>query len=143
MFLGTHPLRLDDKGRLFLPAKWRPQLAAGLVATRGQEHCLFVFTEEAFTAISQQPESNALTDRSSRNYGRMLFAGAFDQVPDKQGRITIPPLLRTYAGLDRECVVIGVGSRVEIWDAAAWEALVEETEESYAGLDEGKGTAGN
>lgn len=138
MFLGTHPLRLDEKGRLFLPAKWRSQMAAGLVVTRGQEHCLFVFTEEAFLALSQEPQANALTDRGSRNYGRMLFAGAYDQIPDKQGRITVPTLLRDYASLDREAVVIGAGSRVEIWDAAAWNSLVEATEESYAGLDEGR-----
>jgi MraZ protein len=72
----------------------------------------------------------------------MLFAGAYDQIPDKQGRITVPTLLREYASLDREAVVIGAGSRVEIWDAAAWNALVEETEESYAGLDEGRTPAG-
>jgi MraZ protein len=142
VFLGTHPLRLDEKGRLFLPAKWRSQMAAGLVVTRGQERCLFVFTEEAFLALSQEPQANALTDRGSRNYGRMLFAGAYDQIPDKQGRITVPTLLREYASLDREAVVIGAGSRVEIWDAAAWNALVEETEESYAGLDEGRTPAG-
>lgn len=136
MFLGTYPLRLDDKGRLFLPAKWRTQMAAGLVVTRGHDRCLFVFPQEAFAALSQSSRGNEITDRKSRNYDRMLFAAAHDQVPDKQGRITVPPRLREYAALDREAVVIGAGGRVEIWDAAAWQELEAENEGVYADFDE-------
>src|SRR3712207_1885914 len=106
MFLGTHTPRLDDKGRLFLPAKFRDELAGGVVITRGQERCLYVFTRAAFAAKAEELQSASLTSRSARDYGRMFFSSASDEVPDKQGRVTIPAALRQYAALDRDCVVI-------------------------------------
>ena len=137
VFLGTYSLRLDEKGRLFLPAKWRAQMAEGLVVTPGQEHCLYVFDEERFAVMSQEPRVNTLTERKSRNYERLLFAAAHDDTPDKQGRITIPGPLKAYAGLDRDCTVIGANSRVEIWNNDAWAQLVADNVDDYAALDEG------
>lgn len=132
MFLGTHSPRLDDKGRLFLPAKFRAQLAEGLVVTRGQERCLYVFDMPEFVRLAEQMRSTPVTSRAARDYLRVFLSGASDEVPDKQGRITIPPVLRQYAGLDRECTVIGAGSRVEIWDATAWTTYLEATEQAFS-----------
>lgn len=132
MFLGTHSPRLDDKGRLFLPAKFRSQLADGLVVTRGQERCLYVFDMAEFVRLAEQMRSTPVTSRAARDYLRVFLSGASDEVPDKQGRITIPPVLREYAGLDRECTVIGAGSRVEIWDAGSWSRYLEATEQAFS-----------
>lgn len=132
MFLGTHSPRLDDKGRLILPAKFRDQLAPGLVLTRGQERCLYVFTTAEFARMHEQLRQAPTSSKQARDYLRVLLSGASDEMPDKQGRITIPTQLRTYAGLDREVSVIGAGSRVEIWDTRAWETYLAEQEEAFA-----------
>ena len=136
MFLGTHTPRLDDKGRLFLPAKFRDELAGGVVITRGQERCLFVFPRADFARKAEELQSASLTSRSARDYGRMFFSSASDEVPDKQGRVTIPATLRQYAGLTRDCVVIGANTRLEIWDAEAWAAYEAAQEQAFADQDE-------
>jgi MraZ protein len=132
MFLGTHTPRLDDKGRLILPAKFREQLESGVVVTRGQERCLYVFPMAEFERLADQLRQAPVTSKQARDYLRVFLSGASDEVLDKQGRITIPPVLRTYAGLERDCAVIGAGQRVEIWDAAAWEAYLARQEEVFA-----------
>ncbi|HET7476387.1 MAG TPA: division/cell wall cluster transcriptional repressor MraZ [Dermatophilaceae bacterium] len=132
MFLGTHHLRLDEKSRMFLPAKFRDRLADGLVVTRGQERCLYVFPMEEFVSVAQAVRAAPVTSKAARDYLRVFLSGASDEVPDRQGRVTIPAALRTYAGLTRECTVIGAGSRVEVWDAAAWAAYLEQTEPAFA-----------
>jgi MraZ protein len=136
VFLGTHSPRLDEKGRLFLPAKFRDELAEGLVITKGQERCLFVFPISEFTRIAEQLRSAPVTHKAARAYTRVFFASASDEVPDKQGRVTIPPALREYAGLSRDCVVIGASTRVEIWDRQAWEDYLTESEPDFADIEE-------
>lgn len=136
MFLGTHTPRLDDKGRLFLPAKFRDQLAEGVVITKGQERCLYVFRQADFAAHGESLRNAPLSAKKVRDYSRVFFASAFDEVPDRQGRVTVPQPLRAYAGLERECVVIGANTRLEIWDAAAWRAYEAEQEAAFADQDE-------
>jgi MraZ protein len=136
MFFGTHTPRLDDKGRLFLPAKFRDELQEGLVITRGQERCLTVWPIAEFRALTEQFRQAPVTNKRARDYLRMLFAGASDETPDKQGRITIPPMLREYASLTRDCVVIGAMNRVEVWDAASWQEYSGEQEQAFADLSE-------
>lgn len=132
MFLGTYEPKLDDKGRLVLPAKFREELAGGLVIAKGQERCLYVFTRQEFEKMFQELQSAPLTSKEARDYMRMLLAGANDDIPDKQSRITIPPKLREYAGLKRELAVLGAGNRLEVWDRQAWNTYLEQHEESYA-----------
>ena len=136
MFLGTHAPRLDEKGRLILPAKYREELAGGVVITKVQERCLYLFPQEEFTRITEALRTAPVTAKSVRDYSRVFFASASDELPDKQGRITVPAALRTYAGLDRDLVVIGAGSRAEIWDAEAWETYLAEQEASFANTTE-------
>lgn len=136
MFLGTHTPRLDEKGRLFLPAKFRERLASGVVVTRGQERCLYVFPMDEFVTIAQQMRAAPTTSKAVRDYMRVFLSGASDEVPDKQGRVTIPAALREYAGLSRDCTVIGAGSRLEVWDTAAWTAYLESTEQAFADQSE-------
>ncbi len=137
VFLGTHTPRLDDKGRLFLPAKFRDELAGGVVITKGQERCLYVFPVTEFQRIAEQLKAQPMTNKAARAYGRVFFASAHDEIPDRQGRVTIPSHLREYAGLDRELVVIGASTRVEIWDRQAWEDYLTESEEAFADIEEG------
>jgi MraZ protein len=152
VFLGTYSPSLDDKGRLILPARFRDELSEGLVITKGQERCLAVWTAAGFAELTEQmrraskeaSSPEAVIGRSSRDYHRVFFASAFDCVPDAQGRIVIPPPLREYAGLTRECAVIGADTRLEIWDAGAWADYLAEAESAYSatGSDDGPGPAG-
>jgi MraZ protein len=132
VFLGTHTPRLDEKGRIFLPAKFRERLAGGLVVTRGQERCLYIFPKDDFDRQVEKMGSAPLTDKPSRDYQRVYLSGASAEIPDKQGRLTVPQKLREYAGLTRDCTVIGAGSRVEVWDTVAWDTYLESTEQAYA-----------
>lgn len=136
MLMGTYTPRLDDKGRLFLPAKFRDQLSEGLVVTRGQERCLTVWPRPAFEELARKAQQAPVTDRAVRDYTRLLFAGASDDQPDKQGRLTIPPMLREYASLTRDVVVIGVVNRLEIWDTARWQEYSDAREQAFADLGE-------
>ena len=118
-------------------------LADGLVVTRGQERCLYVFPMDEFDRLAEQMRAAPVTSKVVRDYLRVFLSGASDELPDKQGRITIPAALRDYAGLDRDCTVIGAGPRVEVWDATAWDrptspsseqAFAEQAEEVVPGL---------
>jgi MraZ protein len=136
VFLGTHAPRLDEKGRLILPAKYREELAGGVVITKGQERCLYVFPQEEFTRITEALRTAPVTAKSVRDYSRVFFASASDELPDKQGRITLPVALRAYAGLQRDCVVIGANTRLEIWDADAWTSYLTEQEDAFSDASE-------
>ncbi len=136
MFFGTYTPRLDDKGRLFLPAKFRDELSEGLVVTRGQERCLYVWSMDEFGKLTERLKEAPVTNKAARDYVRMFFAGASDEKPDKQGRITVPPMLREYASLSKECIVIGAMNRIEIWDAASWQAYSDAQEQAFADLSE-------
>ncbi len=135
MFLGTHTPKLDDKGRLALPARFRPDLEGGLVITKGQERCLFVFDMQEFTRLTQNM-NGSLADKRMRSYSRVFFASASHEIPDGQGRITVPQPLRAYAGLEKDCIVIGANNRVEVWDAANWQSYLEENEQDFADAEE-------
>jgi MraZ protein len=102
------------------------------VLTKGQERCLYVFPQAEFGRITEALRTAPVTAKAVRDYSRVFFASASDDVPDKQGRITIPPALRDYATLQRDCVVIGANTRLEIWDAAAWETYLAEQEDAFS-----------
>jgi MraZ protein len=135
-FMGTYTPKLDEKGRLFLPAKFRDQLTEGLVVTRGQEFCLTVWPMDDFMELTRKAQEAPVTVKGARDYTRFLFAGASEETPDKQGRITITPMLREYASLDRDVVVIGVMNRIEIWDPARWQQYSAEQETKFSELSE-------
>lgn len=144
MFLGTHTPKLDEKGRFVLPARFREDLAAGLIIAKGQERCLAIYTPEVFSQQAQAALSGSATVRGIRDFQRTFAAGASEETPDKQGRVTIPPLLRAYAGLDKEIAVIGAFNRIEVWDLNAWTTYEAEQDEAFAALDEAisPGTSG-
>ena len=136
MFLGTHAPRLDDKGRLVLPAKFREGLAGGVVLTKGQDRSVVVWPAAEFTAYADRLSEASRSDERVRAYLRVLFSGAFDEVPDRQGRVTLPSALREYAGLDRDVVVVGNGTTCEIWDSATWESYLSQRENDFSNISE-------
>jgi MraZ protein len=136
MFFGTYTPKLDDKGRLFLPAKFRDELAEGLVVTRGQERCLTVWSLEDFGRLTERLAQAPVTNKGTRDYVRMLFAAASQEVPDKQGRISIPQVLREYASLSKDVIVIGSMNRIEIWDPASWATYSQEQEQVFSELSD-------
>lgn len=136
MFLGTYAPKLDEKGRIILPAKFRDELSTGVVMTRGQEHCIYVFGTREFEELHERIRQAPITSKQARDYLRVFLSGASSETPDKQNRVTIRANLRAYAGLDRELTVIGAGSRVEIWDSEAWERYLTEQETEFANTTE-------
>ncbi len=136
MLHGTFSPKLDEKGRVILPAKFREELSEGVVITRGQERCLYVFSAAEFAVMHERITQAPITSRQGRDFLRVFLSGAHDETPDRQGRVGIPATLREYAGLDHELTVIGTGSRAEIWDAEAWAAYLSEQESQFADVSE-------
>ncbi|MEN9741698.1 MAG: division/cell wall cluster transcriptional repressor MraZ [Actinomycetota bacterium] len=136
MFLGTHTPKLDDKGRLILPAKFREPLTGGLVMTKGQERCVIIWPTKQFNTYAESLRARSQNNEKVRAYTRVFFSSAFDDVADKQGRVTIPSSLREWAGLERDLVVVGADTRIEIWDAIAWSQYLDAQEPGFASLDE-------
>ena len=120
MFIGTFTHSFDDKGRLTLPAKFREELASGVVVTKGIDNSLFAYPRTVFEALAARMATLPLTER---NVARHFFANAADDIPDRQGRILIPQHLREYAGLDGETVITGLYDHLEIWHPDQWAAV--------------------
>jgi MraZ protein len=135
VFLGEFSHNLDEKGRLTIPAKFRDELAGGLVVTRGIDRCLSVYPRQVWDGLAEQIAKLPLSQRSARNFGRLIFSGAADFIPDRQGRVLIPQGLRDYAELDSDAIIIGLFDRLEIWNPDNWtsvKANVEDDPESIA-----------
>ena len=135
MFLGEFEHALDDKGRLAIPAKFRPALADGMVITRGLDACLFVWPMEDWRVVAQKLAQLSLMHADARRLQRLLFAGATDTAPDRLGRVLVPSFLRDYAELREAVVVVGLLNHLEIWGRANWQterALAEQERSQLA-----------
>ena len=121
MFLGEYRHTLDDKGRITLPAKYRPQLSSGLVLTAGIDRCVLVYSGEEFNRLAERVTALPLTGHDAATLRRLLFGNAFDASLDKQGRVVLPEKLRQHAGIQADVVVAGVGKFVELWGPEEWE----------------------
>jgi MraZ protein len=135
VFLGEHQHTLDAKGRIILPARFRDRLAGGLVFAPGQDRCIDVYPVTTFERRVEELRGLPREDQRVRAYLRTFLAGAHQDAPDAQGRVTVPPRLRQYAGLDRDLTVVGADEKVEIWDRDGWETYREGAEDAFAGLD--------
>ncbi len=123
MFLGRYAHNLDAKGRLAIPARYREALAEGVVLTRGIDRCLALYPMAAWRPLAEKVAALPLTDADARNFRRLVFAEAADLNLDAQGRILVPPDLRRYAGIEREALVVGVDTSLEIWSPERWAAV--------------------
>ena len=120
MFMGEYNHTLDAKGRVIIPSKFREALGEEFVVSRGLDGCLFVYANEDWNAFEQKLTALPLINKDARSFARFFLAGAATVEVDKQGRILIPSNLREFAGLDKDVVLVGVGSRIEIWSNEAW-----------------------
>ncbi|SET85573.1 MraZ protein [Salinibacillus kushneri] len=136
MFMGEFQHNIDSKGRIIMPAKFREELGEGFVITRGLDKCLFAYPMDEWRQLEEKLKKLPLTKKDARSFTRFFFSGAVECEVDKQGRINIPSPLRKYADLDKECVIIGVSNRIEIWSQDKWEVYFEESEESFAEIAE-------
>jgi MraZ protein len=129
MFLGEYFHTIDDKGRLTIPSKFRGELSAGLVVTKGMDRCLVIYTLDAWGRLKERIANLPVTDRTARDLRRLVFASASDTAPDGQGRINIPQPLRDFAGLDGQIIVAGCDSYIELWAPDAWAEVQSRVEE--------------
>lgn len=136
MFLGEYQHSLDSKGRITIPAKFRDQLSDRFIATKGLENCIFLFPLSEWHNIEEKLRSLPMTRADARSFVRFFFSGASELEVDKQGRTVIPANLREYAGIDKDVVIIGVGSRAEIWASEKWAEYNQEKEGHYEQLAE-------
>ena len=134
LLLGTYTPKIDAKGRVALPAKFRSQLGQGLGMARGQERCVYLLPFDEFRRIASQIQRTSVGNKAAREYLRVFLSGAVDQEPDKQGRVVVPQMLRDYANLGSDIVVIGVGTRAELWNKDAWESYLAQKEEGYSDI---------
>lgn len=125
MFLGEFEHAIDEKGRITIPSKFRGRLAVGLVITKGIDACLWLYPIDAWEAFAQEVSDLPLTDPKAREFRRQVFGGASDAVPDKQGRVNLPPYLRQYANIDKQAVITGLHDHCEIWNPEQWRELQE------------------
>ena len=125
MFLGRYSHNLDAKGRLAIPARFREALGSDVVITRGIDRCLSLYPMAAWQPLAEKVSALPISDPDARTFRRMVFAEAATAEFDRQGRILIPPDLRRYAGLDREAIVVGMHTYIEIWSPEHWEAQAE------------------
>jgi MraZ protein len=126
MFMGEYNHIIDTKGRVIVPAKFREVLGEEFVVTKGLDGCLFVYSQESWKAFEEKLQSLPLTNKNSRQFARFFLAGAASCEVDKQGRILLPQLLRDFAGLEKEVVLVGVANRVEIWSKDRWQECIED-----------------
>lgn len=137
MFLGEFEHTLDGKGRVILPAKFRDRLAGGIVLTVGDRRCIDVFPRAEFEREAARLQQEVIEGRKPESRIQLFTARAYEEVPDGQGRVTIPVRLREYAQLDRELSVNGRLGKIQIWDRATWAAHGAAAEEAWAEVDDG------
>ncbi|ATY84719.1 cell division/cell wall cluster transcriptional repressor MraZ [Kyrpidia spormannii] len=136
MFIGEFSHTVDDKGRLTMPAKFREGLGPGFILTRGLDRCLFAYPRKEWESVEAKLKTLPVARPEARAFMRFFFSGATECEFDRQGRILIPGSLREYASLEKDCVIIGVSSRVEVWAKEAWDAYFDKAQESFAGIAE-------
>lgn len=128
MFLGEFNHTIDDKGRLTIPARYRPALATGIVVTRGLDGCLALYDTAGWDALAEQVDALPVTDRRARDFRRFIFGSAAEATPDRQGRVLVPAYLRQYAGIDGEVTIVGMNTFIEIWNRETWQAMRQDVE---------------
>lgn len=131
MFMGEFQHSVDSKGRLIIPAKLREGLGERFVVTKGLEGSLFVFPPTEWEAFGEKLRSLPLASGAARAFTRLFFSGATECEVDPQGRILLPANLREFAEIDKDCVIVGVSTRVEIWAKAKWEEYCAKAEEDF------------
>ncbi|HHY16768.1 MAG TPA: division/cell wall cluster transcriptional repressor MraZ [Firmicutes bacterium] len=135
-FVGEYLHALDNKGRMALPVRFRESLGPRFIVARGLDKCLFVYPSEEWAQVMDKLKTIPINQKDARNFTRYFLSGATEAEPDKQGRVILPQNLREYAGLSKDVFILGVGSRIEIWDKDSWEKTKIDLEEGFSILAE-------
>lgn len=130
MLIGEFKHNLDNKGRISLPSKFRSKFSEGIVLTRGIDQCIFGFTKSEWEKVVKKILELPLSQSNARAFSRLLLSGAYETEIDSQGRILIPETLRNYANLEKKVIIVGMYTRIEIWDERVWENYKKQTEEN-------------
>jgi MraZ protein len=136
MFMGEYQHNIDQKGRMIIPAKFRDDLGESFVLTRGLDQCVFGYPLNEWKQLEEKLKALPFTKKDARAFTRFFFSGAVECELDKQGRVNIAPPLRNYAKIEKECVVIGVSNRIEIWSKPIWDEYYTQSEESFSEIAE-------
>ncbi|MGF3066726.1 division/cell wall cluster transcriptional repressor MraZ [Facklamia sp. P12945] len=134
--MGEYQHNIDSKGRLIMPAKFRPELGSTFIVTRGLDGCLFGYPMNAWETIEEKLKQLPLAKKDARKFTRFFYSAATEVEIDKQGRINLPKNLIEFAKIDKECRVIGVSDRIEIWSSELWEDFAEDAEENFENIAE-------
>ena len=127
MFFGEFEHSIDEKGRMTIPAKFRGELTAGLVVTKGIDPCLWLYPLDSWQELANEINTLPRTDPKAREFRRQVFGGASDATPDKQGRVNLPPYLRQYANIDKQAMIVGLYDHCEVWNLEQWKERQEES----------------
>ncbi|MFM1515018.1 division/cell wall cluster transcriptional repressor MraZ [Helcococcus ovis] len=136
MYIGEYTHSIDDKGRVIMPSKFREELGVKFYVTKGMEGCIFVYDEVEWKRLEEKTKNLKLTSKKARQFERLFYAPARELEFDKQGRFVIPQNLRDYAKIEKEASIIGVSSRIEIWDKNKYEEYISGSEMDYDSITE-------
>lgn len=136
MFIGEYNHTLDPKNRVIMPSKFREQLGDRFVMTKGLDNCLFIYSSEDWSIVEDKLKGLPMTNKDARAFVRFFFAGASECDLDKQGRMVIPNYLKEHANIDKELVIIGVSTRIEIWSKEEWNKFNNDANISYEDVAE-------
>ncbi len=136
MFIGEYHHTIDEKGRIIIPAKFRDELGNEFVITRGIEDCLFVYSFENWTKITEKLNSLPFTKKDARTFNRFFMSGATNVELDKQGRVNVSMPLIQYAHIQKDCVIVGTGDRLEIWAQESWNRFFDSTKDNMSDIAE-------
>jgi MraZ protein len=142
MFIGEYTATIDDKGRISIPAKFRPQLKSKVVVTRGLDNSLFLYTLEEWKKLAEKLASLPISTANTRAFSRLMLAGAMDCDIDKQGRIILPSYLKEFAKINKRLVFAGLYNRIEMWSEDLWQAYKVQTEQQSTAIAEQLGSLG-
>jgi MraZ protein len=136
MFIGEYQYNLDDKGRLFIPVTYKNEIGAKLIVARGLEKCLYIYTLNEWNSLIAKISDLSFTKKSNREFSRMFLSGAFEYEIDSKGRVNLDSKLLSHAELTKECIILGAGSRIEIWSKEVWDKYYDEHEEIIEEISE-------
>ena len=136
MFIGEYNHTLDPKNRVIMPSKFREKLGDSFVMTKGLDNCLFIYSSRDWSIVEDKLKSMPMTNKDARAFVRFFFAGACECDLDKQGRMVIPNYLKEHANIDKELVIIGVSTRIEIWSKEEWNKFNNDANISYEDVAE-------
>lgn len=134
--MGNYQHNIDTKGRLIIPAKFRQELGDGFIITRGMDGCLFGYSASEWQKLEEKLAELPLSKKEARTFVRFFYSAAIECTLDKQGRVNLPDTLIQYAKLDKECTIIGVSNRIEIWNRHRWEEVTAVAEENFDAIAE-------